>query len=169
MATITKDLGIATAYGYAKAGGYTGTEQEFAELMASYAQVAQDARESADAAAESERKAKGSEDNAADSAKDAESWAVGQRDGADIPDTDPAFNNNAKYYAGQAEQMKEQTAVEARKAEEAVGAAEGHERAAEQAKEDAEAAAQEAAETVVAAQGPGICYVDSEGIPFVLE
>ena len=169
MATITKDLGIATAYGYAKAGGYTGTEQEFAELMASYAQVAQDAQESADAADESKRHAKTSEDNAADSAKDAESWAVGQRGGEDVPDTDAAFNNNAKYYAGQAEQMKEQTAVEARRAEEAVGAAEGHERAAEQAKTDAEAAAQEAVETVVAAQGPGICYVDSEGIPFVLE
>ena len=36
---ITQDLGIATAYGYAKSKGYTGTEAEFAELMASYADV----------------------------------------------------------------------------------------------------------------------------------
>ena len=40
---------------------------------------------------------------------------------------------------------------------------------AETAQEAAEAAAQEAIETVVAAQGPGICYVDSDGIPYVLE
>lgn len=30
-----KDLGIVTAYGYARAGGYEGTEQEFKELLAS--------------------------------------------------------------------------------------------------------------------------------------
>lgn len=30
-----KNLGAATAYGYAKAGGYTGTEAEFEALMAS--------------------------------------------------------------------------------------------------------------------------------------
>ena len=28
-----KDLGIVTAYGYAKQNGYTGTEEEFAELL----------------------------------------------------------------------------------------------------------------------------------------
>lgn len=33
------------------------------------------------------------------SAKDAESWAVGQRGGVDVPSTDPAYNNNAKYWA----------------------------------------------------------------------
>jgi hypothetical protein len=41
MATIVKDLGAATAYGYAVEKGYTGTEEEFAELMASYASVAE--------------------------------------------------------------------------------------------------------------------------------
>ena len=44
MATITKDLGTATACGYAKDNGYEGTEQEFGELMASYATVADEAR-----------------------------------------------------------------------------------------------------------------------------
>ena len=33
MSTITKDLGIVTAYGYAVSKGYTGTEEEFAELI----------------------------------------------------------------------------------------------------------------------------------------
>ena len=47
---ITQDLGIATAYGYAKSKGYTGTEVEFAELMASYADVGQTAVDAKDAA-----------------------------------------------------------------------------------------------------------------------
>ena len=43
MSTVIKDLGAATAYGYAAEKGYTGTEEEFAELMASYATVGQTA------------------------------------------------------------------------------------------------------------------------------
>ena len=35
-------------------------------------------------------------------ALDAEAWAVGQRDGEDVPSTDEAYHNNAKYYAQQA-------------------------------------------------------------------
>lgn len=31
---------------------------------------------------------------------DAEAWAVGTRDGEPVPDTDPAYENNAKYWAG---------------------------------------------------------------------
>jgi hypothetical protein len=45
---INKDLGLVTAYAYAVSKGYTGTEDEFAELMASYASVAEQAEESAD-------------------------------------------------------------------------------------------------------------------------
>lgn len=33
---------------------------------------------------------------------DAEAWAVGKRDGADVPSTDPAYHNNSKYYSGTA-------------------------------------------------------------------
>ena len=36
-------------------------------------------------------------------AKDAEAWAVGQRGGVDVPSTDPAHNNSAKYWAQNAE------------------------------------------------------------------
>lgn len=35
------------------------------------------------------------------SAEDAEAWSVGKRNGADVPSTDPAYHNNAKYYASQ--------------------------------------------------------------------
>lgn len=48
MASTSKDLGIATAYGYAKSKGYLGTEEEFATLMASYATVAQTAVDAKD-------------------------------------------------------------------------------------------------------------------------
>jgi hypothetical protein len=39
---------------------------------------------------------------AEDSAEDAEAWAKGTRNGTDIPSTDPAYHNNAKYWAEQA-------------------------------------------------------------------
>ena len=34
--------------------------------------------------------------------QDAEAWAVGQRAGADVPSTDPTYENNSKFYAGKA-------------------------------------------------------------------
>ncbi len=37
------------------------------------------------------------------SAEDAEAWAVGQRGGFDVASTDPAYNNNAKYWSQNAE------------------------------------------------------------------
>lgn len=72
--TTRKNLGHATAYGYAKAKGYTGTEEEFAELMASYAEVAQDA----------------------------EAWADGERSGVPVGSGDEQYHNNSKWYADQA-------------------------------------------------------------------
>ena len=36
------------------------------------------------------------------SAEDAEAWAVGQRNGVDVPPEDDTYHNNAKYYAGEA-------------------------------------------------------------------
>lgn len=70
QSTTRRNLGHATAYGYAKAKGYTGTEEEFAELMASYAEVAQEA----------------------------EAWADGERSGVPVTSDDPAYHNNSKYY-----------------------------------------------------------------------
>lgn len=54
------------------------------------------ARDDAEAAASS---ASTSEINAGNSADDAEAWAVGQINGVDVPNTDPRYENNSKYYA----------------------------------------------------------------------
>lgn len=64
-----------SAYQHAVEGGYTGTEAEF----------------DADVAA------------LTTAAKDAEAWAIGKRDGTDVPPTDPTYHNNALFYAEQAE------------------------------------------------------------------
>lgn len=42
--------------------------------------------------------------DAADSAEDSEAWAVGQRGGTDVDSSDETYHNNAKYWAGQAQQ-----------------------------------------------------------------
>lgn len=55
---------------------------------------AEDAEDSKDAAAISET-------NAENSALDSEAWAVGQRNGTDVPGTDPQYENNSKYYSEQ--------------------------------------------------------------------
>lgn len=106
----------------------------------------------------------------------AEAWAVGQRGGVDVPETDQTYHNNAKYYAQKTgedraatSQAEQAVAAGVSAAQEAVGQAQGYTQAAETAADEAREAAQEAAETVVAAQGPGILYVDTEGIPYVLE
>lgn len=41
-----------------------------------------------------------------DLAEDAEAWAIGKRDGQDVPSSDPAYHNNAKYYSSQANTYK---------------------------------------------------------------
>ena len=38
------------------------------------------------------------------SESNAEAWAVGKRHGVDVPDTDPTYHNNSKYYAQQADE-----------------------------------------------------------------
>lgn len=70
-----KNLGHATAYGYAKSKGYSGTEEEFAELMADYASVGQSAAQSAEQAAASAESASGSAASASQAAQTATSKA----------------------------------------------------------------------------------------------
>ena len=48
-----------------------------------------------------------SETNAATSEGNAEAWATGQRNGSDVPATDPAYHNNSKYYSEQADDSAE--------------------------------------------------------------
>lgn len=63
----------------------------------------QQAVSAATAAEQSKTAAAASAANAAQNTEDAEAWAVGQRNGVDVGEDDPAYHNNAKYY-------KEQTA-----------------------------------------------------------
>ena len=87
------------------------TAREGAETAQSGAQASQSAAESAKAAAQAAQSgaetaragAETAKGAAEDSAEDAEAWAVGQRNGADVPSTDPAYHNNAKYYKDQAQ------------------------------------------------------------------
>lgn len=75
MAEITKDLGIATAYGYALSKGYTGTEEEFAQLLK----------------------------DVADGAGNVEAWADGTINGEPVPEDAPQYHNNSKYYSEQSD------------------------------------------------------------------
>jgi hypothetical protein len=54
---------------------------------------------SANNAATSETNAAASETNADLSSEDSEAWSVGQRNGVDVPPSDPTYHNNAKYWA----------------------------------------------------------------------
>lgn len=73
--TITTDLGAVTAYADARAHGYTGTRDEFGELLAGAGKNLQDAVDAKDAATESATAASASVDAAAGSAKAAKASA----------------------------------------------------------------------------------------------
>ena len=62
------------------------------------------AAESAQQAHTSEQNAKDSEDAADASAEDAEAWAVGQRNGVDVPSSDETYHNNSKHWSELAQQ-----------------------------------------------------------------
>lgn len=72
---------------------------------------------------EASREAGASATAAASSKADAEAYAIGKRNGQDVPSTDPAYHNNAKYYAEQAETAQnpvkyvEQTLSDSQKAQ----------------------------------------------------
>ena len=57
--------------------------------------AAENAKTSAESSASN---AETSAQNAAQDAEDAEAWAVGKRNGVNVSTTDPAYQNNAKYY-----------------------------------------------------------------------
>ena len=144
---MSKFIGLVSAYAYAKSKGYTGTEEEFAILMAEYASVTETAVEAvriatesaqsaaaassdvnraaatvtqqaaqvhndAETSSESAATASEAKETAADKALDSEAYALGTRDGEDVGSSDPAYHNNAKYYAQQGS-ASAQTATEA--------------------------------------------------------
>ena len=76
MSTVVKDLGAVSAYAYAVEKGYTGTEAEFAELMADYAEVGQRAEDAADSALESKTAAQTAATTATNKATEATTAAT---------------------------------------------------------------------------------------------
>ena len=79
------------------------TEAERARTAAQTAKTAAESAKtaaagSATAAAGSASSAEEDAQSAAQDAEDAEAWAVGQRNGVNVSTTDPAYQNNAKYY-----------------------------------------------------------------------
>ena len=71
-----------TAYQSAVDGGYDRTEAEFNTELGNFADYTDEAKQAAE---------------------DSEAWAVGQREGTDVPATDPTYHNNSKYYSEQSE------------------------------------------------------------------
>lgn len=90
-----------SAYDAAVDGGYDGTEAEFNADLAQFKTLAQSASTSASNASSSALSASNSATSASNKALDSEAWANGQRNGVDVPSTDPAYQNNAKYYKDQ--------------------------------------------------------------------
>ena len=68
---MSRFIGNVSAYAYAVSQGYTGTEEEYAELMASYATVAEQAEESAESASQSATSASASASTATAKASEA--------------------------------------------------------------------------------------------------
>ena len=88
------------------AGSKTGAETAAQDAQAATTQAqtaAKNAQAALQAAGEASAAAETASQAAEASASDAESWAVGKRGGVDVPSTDPAYNNNAKYWAQNAE------------------------------------------------------------------
>ena len=88
------------------AGSKTGAETAAQDAQAATTQAqtaAKNAQTALQAAGEASAAAETASQAAEASASDAESWAVGKRGGVDVPSTDPAYNNNAKYWAQNAE------------------------------------------------------------------
>ena len=108
----------------ASAQGYAQSAQQSAQSASQYAQSAESAKDTAvdavDGFAAGAQQALESVNSAGINWKslaqahalDSEAWAVGQRDGENVGSSDPAYHNNAKYYAESAGSSA-QTATEA--------------------------------------------------------
>lgn len=86
------------------------------ELLGEMQQEAADTRENAAAADQSAQDAAASESNA-------EAWAVGERGGEPVPETDPTYENNAKHYAGLASASETEAKEAADAADQSAGEA----------------------------------------------
>ena len=160
MSTITKDLGVVTAYGYAVTQGYTGTEEEFAELMASYATVAEQAAQSAETAEEAAQAAaqavldanaaKTAAQTAQTAAEEASTTAQGAATSASNSATSAASSaSTASTAATTATEKAQEAAASATAAAGSATAAETAQEAAEEAQGKAEESADEAAQSAL--------------------
>lgn len=145
---INKNLGTVTAYGYAKSKGYTGTEEEFAELMADYATVGQQAAASAQEAAASAQGAQAAKDDAESAATASQAAGSAAASSASAAAT---AAQAAYSYATAASTAQQGAAAAQEAAVSAKGAAEQAATAAGTAKDAAEAAQQSAEDAKVGA------------------
>lgn len=83
----------------------TGIVAQATEQADLAANSAASAAESAAAAKKEVENAKDEVANAQGKVEDAEAWARGTRNGADVPATDPAYQNNSKYWAESAKEI----------------------------------------------------------------
>lgn len=67
-------------------------------------ELIEEAHEVAEEVAEDRTAAENAATSAGNSAEDSEAWAKGTRNGTAVPPTDPTYQQNSKYWAGQAEQ-----------------------------------------------------------------
>ena len=113
MSTVVKDLGAVSAYAYAVEKGYTGTEAEFAELMADYAEVGQRAEDAADSALESKTAAQTAATTATNKASEATTAATTATTKAGEASTSASTATSAKDTAVSASQTATSKATEA--------------------------------------------------------
>jgi hypothetical protein len=67
-------------------------------------ELIEEAQEVAEEVAEDRTAAENAATSAGNSAEDSEAWAKGTRNGTAVPPTDPTYQQNSRYWAGQAEQ-----------------------------------------------------------------
>lgn len=94
---IGKNVGHATAYAYAKAHGYEGTEEDFAQMLANYDTLVEQASGYAESAGESASKASGYADDASASATAADQ-AVQRISGITASTTVAGMTDTTKVY-----------------------------------------------------------------------
>lgn len=113
MSTVIKDLGAVSAYAYAVEKGYTGTEAEFAELMADYAAVGQRAEDAAESALNSKTAAQTAATTATNKASEATTAATTATTKAGEASTSASTATSAKDTAVSASQTATTKAGEA--------------------------------------------------------
>jgi hypothetical protein len=120
---MSKFIGNVSAYAYAVSKGYTGTEEEFAELMADYAEVGQRAEDAAESALNSKTSAQTAATTATNKANEATTAA-----------------QTATTKAGEAQTSAQTASSKASEASQSASQASGYAQTAETAKTDAQTA-----------------------------